>query len=184
MFENKPLVVFEMANNHMGNLNHGLLMVETFGKYVSKYPEFDFVFKFQFRDIPTFIHPNYKDRMDVKYVKRFSETALSKKQFEKLCNHVRSLSMKVMTTPFDENSVNLAEELDVDIIKIASCSCGDWPLLERIVKVNKPIVFSTAGASFDTIDKMVSFFQHRENHWLSIMTNTYGFIVRDRKATV
>jgi len=165
MFNDKPIIVFEMANNHMGDLDHGLLMIETFGNFVRDYSDFDFVFKFQFRDIPSFIHPDYKDRMDVKYVKRFSETALSKEQFARMFDRVKSLGMKVMTTPFDENSVDLAEELDVDIIKIASCSCGDWPLLERIIKVDKPIVFSTAGASFDTIDKMVSFFQHREKEF-------------------
>ena len=162
MFNNKPLIVFEMANNHMGDMGHALRMIDTFGKYVNKYPEFDFFFKFQFRDIPTFIHPDYKDRMDVKYVKRFAESALNKDQFATLCGRVRSFNMKVMATPFDESSVALAEELDVDIVKVASCSCGDWPLLERIVKVDKPIVFSTAGASFDTLDKIVSFFQHRD----------------------
>ena len=165
MFENKPLIVFEMANNHMGDLDHGLLMIDTFGKYVSEYPEFDFAFKFQFRDIPTFVHPDYKDRMDVKYVKRFSETALNEQQFAKMFDRVRLFDMKVITTPFDENSVDLAEALDVDIIKIASCSCGDWPLLERIIRVDNPIVFSTAGANFDSIDKIVSFFQHREKHF-------------------
>ena len=46
---NKPLIVFEMANNHMGDMNHGLLMIDTFGKYVKEYPEFDFSFKFQFK---------------------------------------------------------------------------------------------------------------------------------------
>jgi len=40
---------------------------------VPDYPGFDFAFKFQFRDIPSFIHPDYRDRMDVKYVKRFCE---------------------------------------------------------------------------------------------------------------
>ena len=62
MFENKPIIVFEMANNHMGDMDHGLLMINTFGKYVKEYPEFAFVFKFQFRDIPTFIHPDYKNK--------------------------------------------------------------------------------------------------------------------------
>ena len=33
-----------MANNHMGDVEHGLLLIETFGKNVSIYPEFDFVF--------------------------------------------------------------------------------------------------------------------------------------------
>ena len=179
MFNDKPIIVFEMANNHMGDLDHGLLMIETFGNFVRDYSDFDFVFKFQFRDIPSFIHPDYKDRMDVKYVKRFSETALNKEQFARMFDRVKSLGMKVMTTPFDENSVDLAEELDVDIIKIASCSCGDWPLLERIIKVDKPIVFSTAGASFDTIDKMVSFFQHREKEFaiMHCVGERAGFLI-------
>ena len=154
-----------MANNHMGDLDHGLAMINEFGSLVPDYPGFDFAFKFQFRDIPSFIHPDYRDRLDVKYVKRFSETALNKEQFTKMFDRVRSLNMRVMTTPFDESSVDLAEELSVDIVKIASCSCGDWPLLERIVVIDKPIVFSTAGASLDVIDKIVSFFQHREKNF-------------------
>ena len=144
MFENKPLIVFEMANNHMGDMDHGLLIIDTFGKYVNEYPEFDFIFKFQFRDIPTFIHPDYKDRMDVKYVKRFSETALSKEQFARMFDRVRSFDMKVMTTPFDENSVDLAEELDVDIIKIASCSCCTVPYTIANGDSNR-LLFSAPG---------------------------------------
>ena len=62
-----------MANNHMGDLDHGLAMINEFGSLVPDYPGFDFAFKFQFRDIPSFIHPDYRDRMDVKYVKRFCE---------------------------------------------------------------------------------------------------------------
>jgi len=48
-----------------------------------------------------------------------------------------------------------------DIIKVASCSFTDWPLLERIVRTQKPIIASTAGATLDEIDKVVSFFQNR-----------------------
>ena len=74
-FEN--LFVFEFANNHMGDVQHGLHMIEEFAKVAGKYPKFQFAVKFQFRDIDTFIHPDFKERMDIKYVKRFSETRLS-----------------------------------------------------------------------------------------------------------
>ena len=57
------LFIFEMANNHMGSLNHGLRMVHEFAEVKKRY-DYNFAFKFQFRDIDTFIHPNYKDRMD------------------------------------------------------------------------------------------------------------------------
>ena len=37
--------------------------------------------KFQFRQLDTFIHPDFHGRTDQKYVKRFSETRLSMQQF-------------------------------------------------------------------------------------------------------
>jgi len=69
----KPLFIFEMANNHMGDLDHGLRVIREFAKVKEKHKEFNFAFKFQFRNIDTFIHPDYKDRMDLKYVKRFTD---------------------------------------------------------------------------------------------------------------
>ena len=180
----KPKIIFEMANNHMGDINHGLLMVNEFGKIAKNFEDsFDFIFKFQFRDIPTFIHPHFKDRMDIKYVKRFSETDLTDNEFKKMFDCARSYGMKIMTTPFDENSVDRAEKLSVDIVKIASCSCADWPLLERIVKVNKEIIFSTAGQDLDTIDEVVSFFKNR-NKSFSIMHCVGEYPTQDDKLQI
>ena len=109
-----PLVIFEMANNHMGDLDHGLSIIDAYGELAKQYP-FNFGFKFQFRDIPTFIHPEYKERLDIKAVKRFSETVLTENQFEQMVERVRELGLSVISTPFDEMSVELAERLEVDI---------------------------------------------------------------------
>ena len=73
-----------------------------------------------------------------------------------------------MCTPWDEPSVDLMEELGFEILKIASCSFTDWPLLERVVKSNMSIVASTAGATLDDIDHVVAFFSHR-NRSFAIM---------------
>ena len=61
--------------------------------------------------------------------------------------------------------MKLIEKQNLDIIKIASCSFNDWPLLERIVENQKPIIASTAGASEKEIDKVVSFLQHRKKEF-------------------
>ena len=37
-----------------------------------------------------------------------------------------------MSTPFDEESVDMIQKLEIEIIKVASCSAKDWPLLEKI----------------------------------------------------
>lgn len=156
----KPLIILEMANNHMGNLEHGELIIEKHYNVCKKY-NFDFAFKFQYRDLDTFIHKNHKDRMDLKFVKRFTETRLKKSDFLKLLNTCDKFGFKKICTPFDENSVNKIEEHNIEIIKVASCSVNDWPLLERIALTDKPIIVSTGGADSVDIDKIVSFFSHK-----------------------
>ena len=63
-FEN--LIIFEVANNHMGDVEHGKKLIEAFGAVAREFPEFRFSFKFQYRQLDTFIHPDYQGRMDIK----------------------------------------------------------------------------------------------------------------------
>jgi sialic acid synthase SpsE/mannose-6-phosphate isomerase-like protein (cupin superfamily) len=163
LFE-KPLFIFEMANNHMGDLDHGIRIVHEFKKIVEGIEEFDFSIKLQHRD-DTFFHPDHIDRKDHKLIKRFVETRLGYDNFRRLTEEIRACGFLTMCTPWDEPSVDLMEELNFDIIKIASCSFNDWPLLERVVRSKKPIVASTAGALIDEIDQVVSFFSHREKQF-------------------
>jgi len=164
----KQLFIFEMANNHMGSFEHGLKLIQEFAKVKEGYDEFDFAIKFQFRNIDTFIHPDYKDRMDLKYVKRFTETRLDKSQFSALKDAAQQLGFVTICTGFDEDSVSLIEEMNFEIIKIASCSFTDWPLLNRIAETDMPIIASTAGSTLDEIDNVVAFFTNR-NKDLTIM---------------
>ena len=160
------LVVLEMANNHMGDLQHGLRVIREFAGVCKKFPQFRFAFKLQYRDLDTFIHPDFRSRQDLKYVKRFLETRLSRTEFDLLVSEMRKNGFLAMSTPFDEPSVELIENQDLDIVKIASCSFTDWPLLERVVKTTKPIIASTAGATIDEIDRVVSFLQHRNKEFV------------------
>ncbi len=160
----KPMFIFEMANNHMGSVEHGRKIIRDIHS-VSKIFDFHFAFKFQFRHLDTFIHPEFKNRSDIKYIKRFGETRLTKEEFKILKDESDSLGFISVCTPFDEPSVDLIEELNFNILKIASCSFTDWPLLERVVKTNKPLIASTAGATLDAIDKVVSLFEHRKKNF-------------------
>ncbi|MDD5012076.1 MAG: N-acetylneuraminate synthase family protein [Candidatus Nanoarchaeia archaeon] len=159
----KPLFIFDIANNHNGDVEHGLKIIRETSKVCNGLEDkFLFGFKFQYRDLDSFIHPDYKDRKDISYVKRFSDTKLTRKEFELMKNEIENGGFISVCTPFDENSVDLIEEQNFDIIKIASCSFTDWPLLERIVKTDKPIIASTAGATLEELDRVVSFLEHRD----------------------
>ena len=157
----KPLMILEVANNHMGYVKHGLDLIHSLGDVISNFrTDFDFGIKFQFRDLPTFIHPNHKGS-DLKYVKRFEETKLSTIDWDALIQAVRHSGAQLLATPFDEASIERCVFYDVDHIKIASCSITDWPLIESVARTEKPVIFSTAGANLDQIDAMVAFFENR-----------------------
>ena len=47
--------------------------------------------------------------------------------------HCRS-KFKLICTPFDEPSIDKVLRDKFDILKIASCSANDWPLLEYLEK--------------------------------------------------
>jgi sialic acid synthase SpsE/mannose-6-phosphate isomerase-like protein (cupin superfamily) len=158
----EQLVVLEMANNHMGDLDHGVRVISEFGAVCRQYPDFKFAFKLQYRHLDSFIHPAMKGRDDIKYIKRFSETRLSESDFDTLIHQIRSEGFLAMSTPFDNASIELIRKQKLDILKIASCSFNDWPLLEDAVATDFPIIASTAGADLDDIDRVISFLTHRQ----------------------
>lgn len=158
----KPLFVFEMANNHQGDVSHGKMIIRELEDACKDYTEyFNFAIKLQYRDLDTFIHPDFQGREDIKNVKRFRETRLNESQFKELYDEIRECRFYAICTPFDEPSVDLVVEHGYDVIKIASCSCTDWPLLEKIAKQDKPVIASAAGASLEDIMKVVNFFRNR-----------------------
>lgn len=154
------LFVLEMANNHMGDLEHGLRIVHTFGDVCRQYP-FTFAFKLQYRDLDTFLHPLKRGCDTLPYVRRFSETRLSRGDYDQLVGAIRDQGFLAIATPFDEPSVQVIEEQALDIIKVASCSLTDWPLLERVAHATQPVIASTAGAMSEDIDRVVNFLRHR-----------------------
>ena len=159
----KPLFIFEMANNHSGSVEHAKKIIDAV-KECCIYDEFEYAFKFQYRDLDTFIHNDYKDRMDIKNIKRFTQTRLSEEQFLEIKDYCESKGFISICTPFDEISVDKVVKHGYKYLKIASCSCTDWPLLEKIAAADLPIILSTAGATEKEIKNAVCFFKHRNKN--------------------
>ena len=146
-----------MANNHQGSVEHAFKIIDAFSD-ITKERGINAGIKLQFRQLDTFIHDDFKSS-DLKYIKRFRETRLSEKQFSKIVNHIRSCGLATIATPFDNESLSWIYKFDIDIVKVASCSVDDWPLLREICKINKRVVISTAGASFTTLDNVYNLFK-------------------------
>lgn len=63
--------------------------------------------------------------------------------------------VKFMSTPFDEPSLELLKQVDVDILKVASFDLGNLPLIHRIASLGKPVVMSVGGGKIDQIRSSV-----------------------------
>lgn len=162
MTQDRPLFIFEMANNHQGSVDHGLRIIDAMRQAADPFfGRFAFAVKFQYRDLDTFIHPAARGRADIKNVKRFEETRLSPGEFAAMRNRARELGFFLACTPFDEASAKRVADEGFDWLKIASCSLGDWPLLEAAAATGLPVIASTAGAALGLVRDVVAFFGNR-----------------------
>jgi N-acetylneuraminate synthase len=158
IFDN--LFVLEMASNHWGDVNRGLKIIADYGKVV-RYNNVRAAMKFQFRDVDSFIHKDFRARTDIRYIKKTLDTQLSWPDYQRMVAAVRANSMVTMATPFDETSVEKCVEFGIQIIKIASSDIKDWFLIEKIATTKKPVIISTGGSSLRDLDDVVSFFGKR-----------------------
>ena len=166
------LFVLEIANNHLGDLQRGLKIISNYAQVV-RFNNVRAAIKLQLRDIDNFIHKDFRQRDDIRYIKKTLDTRLKTEDFATMVQAIREASCIPMATPFDESSVDLCCELGIPILKIASSDCNDWILIEKIAKTKRPVIVSTGGSSLKDIDDLVAFFDNRRiplaiNHCVSI----------------
>lgn len=169
-FNFEDIFIFEMANNHQGDVEHGIRIIRELSDVRKSFGGHGHcetpggglrcAVKLQFRD-PSIIHPFHREKSDNKHIPRFISTRLSEEQFKVLVDETKSVGMITMATPFDESSVELALRLGIEVLKIGSCSALDKPLLEEISKTGKPVICSTGGLKINYIDWLVTFFKKR-----------------------
>lgn len=150
-----------MANNHQGDISHGLKIIEQCSEVVRR-ANVRAAIKFQFRDLPSFVHVKERKNSQNKHVPRFLSTQLGWDDYEKMKNAAVDKNLLTICTPFDEVSVQKIIDMSFDVIKVASCSANDWPLLEAVASSGLPIIASTGGLTIEEIDKLVSYLGHRD----------------------
>ncbi len=86
------LYVFEMANNHQGDVEHGLRIVEAVAR-IARTHKIKAGVKLQFRALDSFIHPDFKGREDVAHLPRFESTRLGQDDFRRITEAIRSAEL-------------------------------------------------------------------------------------------
>ena len=108
----EDLFVLELANNHWGRLDRGLRIIQDFSRIV-RFNSVRAAIKLQFRDVDAFIHKDFRDRHDIRYIKKTLDTRLTEEAYATLVEAIRKSSCIPMVTPFDEASVAMCERLGI-----------------------------------------------------------------------
>ena len=161
-FDFRDLFVFELANNHQGDVEHGRRIVRELGA-IAKRQGIRAAVKLQFRDLDTFIHPAHREKSDNKHIPRFLSTRLRPAELRRLIvEETRAAGLVTMCTPFDEPSVDAHRRPWASrSSRSAAARRTTGPCWRRSPTANKPVIFSTGGLTSKHIDDVVSFFDHR-----------------------
>jgi pseudaminic acid synthase len=73
-----------------------------------------------------------------------------------LFKEAKKIGIDIFSSPFDESAVDLLEELNCPVYKIASPEVTHIPMIERIAKTKKPVIISTGCSRKDDIELALS----------------------------
>ena len=133
-------IIAEIGNNHNGNYNLACRMVESAAESGADYA------KFQIYKLNKFIHKKST------YYKEFKNECLSHDNFKKIFKKYNKF-IKVIATPFDNETAKFLNKLNVSAIKIASGDIDNFMMFEEILKRKNNIFFSTGASSIQKIKK-------------------------------
>ncbi|ELZ26392.1 N-acetylneuraminate synthase [Halogeometricum pallidum JCM 14848] len=121
--------------------------------------------KFQKRKLDrTYVGDVYNDpsvaEMGVEYtLSNLKDIALRDEEFRSLAEYCEDMDIEFLCSPWDAESVDFLESIDIPFYKIGSPDMTNFVLLEKVIKTGKPIVVSTGMASEEEIERTVMFLE-------------------------
>ena len=89
---------------------------------------------------------------------------LSPEAHRELMDHCRGKGVLFLSTPFDEESADLLEELGVAAYKVSSGELTNLALLTHLARKNRPMIISTGMANLSEVESAVLAVRDSGNH--------------------
>lgn len=171
---NKVFIVAEIGNNHEGNFDLAMEMMEAAAK-----TGVDAV-KFQ-----TFIPEKYVSCEDSNRLERLNKFKLSNEQYLRLAKRARELNVIFFSTPFDLESAAFLNKIQ-PIFKISSGDNNFYPLIDEVASYKKPTIISSGLVNLDALKNIVNYWNRigGEDKNLIIMHCVSGYPVPEDQANL
>ena len=93
----------------------------------------------------------------------------------KLMQYAKELGVECFSSPFDPTAVDFMQEMNMPAYKVASFEINDIPLIRKIAKIGKPIIFATGIAYLEDIERALQVCKEEGNDQIVLLkcTSTY-----------
>lgn len=152
-----PLVIAELGINHEGSLQTAFEMVDAAARAgVEVLKHQTHIVEDEMCGAAKKVIPGNADVSIYEIMKR---CALSEEDEVALKKYVESKGMIFLSTPFSRAAADRLIRMDVPAFKIGSGECNNYPLLEHIAEVGKPVILSTGMNTIASIGKALDIFK-------------------------
>ena len=172
---NEPYVIAEIGSNHNGDIKLARELIESAkdaGANCVKFQSWtkDSIFaKIKYQE-NFFLTDDYRNRNDFTLEEIVEKYSVSEQELIELKSIADDISIDFSCTPFSfKEATFIAETLDVPFIKIASMDVNNYPFLDFVAKLGKPVMISTGLCTLSEIDRAVAVFENAGNKSLAIL---------------
>lgn len=153
-----PFIIAEMSNNHLQDIDRAKAIIDAAhaaGADAVKIQTYDADSLTIPSDKPDFIikDPLWEGKS---YYQLYKEISAPKSWTHELFAYARRQGIILFSSPFDEESVRLLEEVDCPAYKIASFEAQDPELIACVARTGKPVLVSTGVSSWQEIQETLA----------------------------
>ncbi len=164
VFHSHVFIIAEAGVNHNGSLETARQMIE-----IAKETGCDAI-KFQ-----SFTAKNLlSNAVPQDVFQMLASLELSRDDHVMLSEYAEKIGIIFLSTPFDEESADMLEEINVPAFKIPSGELTNHPLLKHIARKKKPVLLSCGMANMEEITEAVEIIL-RENPQLILLQCTTSY---------
>ena len=158
--DNSPcFIIAEAGVNHNGDISLAKQLID-----IAKNAGADAV-KFQTAKVENCISkkaekaPYQKETTDVTETQyeMVKKLELPYDAFKELLNYCKAQEIEFLSTPFDSESLQCIDELDVRLHKIPSGEITNYPLLEVFARTKKPVILSTGMSTLGEVEEAITY---------------------------
>lgn len=156
--ENEPIVIAELGINHGGNLDVAKQMAKEAIKFGAKF------IKNQSHSLIDEMSEEAKEIIPGNATESIhsviSSNLMSEEDEWALKEYVEGLGAVYFTTPFSLLSIERISNMNLPLVKIGSGEANNYPFVERVARLGKPVILSTGMNTIETIRPSVEILRH------------------------